>query len=327
MRPDSPRSGALIGSTLMASMRDRLRPTLGLFKQTAVDWDDDNAARLAAALSYYAAISIAPLLLVVIAVAGFAFGEDAARGAIMEQLGGLIGTDSAATVQSMIEGADRPRVGVLATIVGVVVLLFGASGVFGELQAAMNVIWDVQPKPGRGVWNFIRQRFLSLTMVLGVAFLLMVSLVVSTALGALGGLLEGHVPGVPMLWQLVGHAVSFVIITGLFAMIFKVLPDVKIRYRDVWLGATFTSALFVLGKLLVGIYIARADVASSYGAAGSVVVMLLWIYYSSQIFFFGAEFTQAYARLHGSRWEPTRNAMLVPKRQEHRHTVGDAAAH
>lgn len=284
-----------------------------LFRHTAKDWSDDNAARLAAALSFYAAISIAPLLLVVIAVAGFVFGEDAARGAIMSQLEGLIGIDSAATVQSMVESAAKPRTGAFATIVGIVVLLFGASGVFGELQSAMNAIWEVQPRPGRTIWELVRQRFLSLTMVFGVAFLLMISLVVSAGLAALGGLLVGRVPGAPMLWQLLGHGVSFLVITLLFAMIFKVLPDVKLRYRDVWIGALFTSALFLIGKLLVGLYISKADVATTYGAAGSVVVMLVWIYYSSQIFFFGAEFTQAFARLHGSHWEPTEGAMPVPE--------------
>lgn len=288
-----------------------MRQTGRLFKQTAKDFSDDDASRLAAALSFYAAISIAPLLLVVIAVAGFVFGEEAARGAIMGQLDGFIGPDSAATVESMIDGAARPRTGMLATVVGVGVLLFGASGVFGELQGAMNVVWEVQPKPGRTVWQLVRQRFLSLTMVFGTAFLLMVSLVVSTVLAVLGSVLIGTVPGAPALWFVLGHVVPFLVITLLFAMIFKVLPDVKIRFRDVWIGALFTSAMFLLGKLLVGMYIARADVATTYGAAGSVVVMLLWIYYSSQIFFFGAEFTQAYARMHGSRWEPIEGAMAI----------------
>jgi membrane protein len=308
----------------MPKLPPRLRSIVDLFTQTAKDWSDDNAARLAAALSFYAAISIAPLLLVVIATAGFVFGEDAARGAIMSQLDGLIGTDSAATVQSMVEGAAKPRTGVLATIVGIVVLLFGASGVFGELQSAMNAIWEVQPKPGRTIWQLVRQRFLSLTMVFGIAFLLMVSLVVSAALAALGTLFVDRVPGAPFVWQLVGHGVSFLVITLLFAMIFKVLPDVKIRFRDVWIGALVTSALFLLGKLLVNLYITKADVATTYGAAGSVVVMLVWIYYSSQIFFFGAEFTQAYARMHGSRWEPTAGAMPVPEVRPSRNA---AAAH
>lgn len=307
----------------MPKLPPLLRSTVDLFKHTAKDWSDDNAMRLAAALSFYAAISIAPLLLVVIAVVGVVFGEDAARGAIMMQLDGLIGTDSAATVQSMVESAAKPRSGAFATIVGIVVLLFGASGVFGELQSAMNAIWEVQPKPGRTIWQLAHQRFLSLTMVFGIAFLLMISLVVSAALAAIGGLFVDRIPGAPMLWQLVGHGVSFLVITLLFAMIFKILPDVKIRFRDVWIGALFTSALFLLGKLLVGLYITKADIATTYGAAGSVVVMLVWIYYSSQIFFFGAEFTQAYARLHGSRWEPTDQAMPVPQLRPTRNAASE----
>ncbi|MBC8069234.1 MAG: YihY/virulence factor BrkB family protein [Deltaproteobacteria bacterium] len=291
----------------------RLRTAFGLIKQTAVDWSDDDASRLAASLAYYAAISIAPLVLVVIAVAGLVFGEEAARGAIMDQIGGLVGSESAATVESMVEGANKPRTGAIATIVGVAVLLFGASGVFGELQSAMNTIWEVTPKPGGGIWRFIRTRFLSLSMVFGVAFLLIISLVVSAGLTALGGVIAGFAPGAPAVWQVVAYLVSFVIVALLFAMIFKVLPDVKVRFRDVWLGALVTAGLFQLGKFLVGIYIARADVASSYGAAGSVLVMLLWIYYSAQIFFFGAEFTQAYAKLRGAPFEPTKNAVAAPR--------------
>jgi len=286
----------------------RWRRLLDLFKQTASDWQEDKASRLAAALAYYTALSIAPLLVIVIAIAGLVFGADAARGAIMDQLGGLVGSESAATIQSMVESAARPRTGVLATIFGVIVLLFGATGVFGELQESMNTIWEVQPKPGRGLWTFIRQRFLSLSMVVGIAFLLLVALVVNAGLAALGSRLNEVVPGMPIVWQVVGWVVTFLVISGLFAMIFKVLPDVKIRFRDVWIGAMITAAFFMVGKLLLGLYIAKADVASSYGAAGSVVVMLLWIYYSAQIFFFGAEFTQAYARMHGSRMEPTKYA-------------------
>lgn len=278
-------------------MKRRLRGVLDLFVQAAKDWDADDASRLAASLAFYAAISIAPLLLIVIAVAGAVFGEDAARGAIAEQLGGVLGLEGAATVQSMVEGAAKPRSGLLATVVGVGVLLFGATGVFGELQTSMNAIWNVPPRPGAGVVDFLRRRFVSLSMVFGVAFLLMVSLVLSAALSALGGIV-GWVPGAPLLWRLMGEGVSFLVVTALFAMIFKVLPDTTIRFRDVWLGAAFTTALFLLGKLGVGLYLSHADVASSYGAAGSVVVMLLWVYYSAQIFFFGAEFTHAHARTH-----------------------------
>ncbi|MBC8070269.1 MAG: YihY/virulence factor BrkB family protein [Deltaproteobacteria bacterium] len=282
---------------------------IDLLKRTVSDWQHDDTGRMAASLAYYAAISIAPLLIVVIAVAGWVFGEDAARGAVMDQLGGVLGNDSAATVESMIAGADKPRTGLIATAMGIAVLLFGATGVFVELQSSMNAIWDVEPKPGGGPMAFIRHRVLSLAMVLGIAFLLLISLALSAGLTALGSALEPYIPGAPIVWELVMFGASFLIITLLFGMIFKVLPDVNVRYRDVWIGAAFTAALFVLGKFLVGIYLKQADVATSYGAAGSVVVMLLWVYYSAHIFFFGAEFTQAYAHLHGSRWEPTRDAI------------------
>lgn len=294
-----------------SAMAKRLRTAIDLLERTASAWSDDDASRMAASLAYYAAISIAPLLLVVIAVAGLVFGEEAARGAIMDQLGGFVGWDSAKTVESMIDSANKPRTGVFAAIVGGAILLFGASGVFGELQSSMNAIWNIAPKPGRSFWSFLRHRFVSLSMVFGVAFLLIVSLVVNAGLTALGGLVANILPGTPVVWELVGYGATFVIIALLFAMIFMVLPDAKVRFRDVWLGATVTAALFQLGKFLVGLYIARADVASSYGAAGSVVVMLLWIYYSAQIFFFGAEFTQVYARFRGSRIEPTKDAVLA----------------
>jgi membrane protein len=292
-----------------------MQKLIEVLKRTAGDWRHDDTGRMAASLAYYAAISIAPLLVVVIAAAGSVFGEDAARGAIMDQLDGILGRDGAATVESMIAGADKPRTGLIATAMGIGVLLFGSTGVFMELQSSMNAIWDVAPKPGGGVMAFVRHRALSLAMVLGIAFLLLVSLALSAGLTALGSALDPYIPGAPIVWKLVMFGASFLIITMLFGMIFKVLPDVNIRFRDVWIGAAFTAALFVLGKFLVGIYLEQADVATSYGAAGSVVVMLLWVYYSAHIFFFGAEFTQAYAHLHGSSWEPTRDAVPAQHRK------------
>ena len=310
--------------------RSRFRSVVDLFRQTAQDWSEDKCSRLAAGLAYYTALSIAPLLVVAIAVAGLVFGADAARGAIMDQRGGVVGSDSAATIESMIDSANKPRTGVLATIFGILVLLFGATGVFIELQDSMNTIWEVQPKPGRGIWKIIRQRFLSLGMVFGIAFLLLVSLVVNAGLAALSDAIGALMPGLPIVWQALTMLLTFAVVMLLFAMIFKVLPDVKIPFRDVWIGAAFTAVLFIVGKLLLGLYISRADLASSYGAAGSVVVLLLWIYYSAQIFFFGAEFTQAYAHRHGSRLEPTKNAMPVTQEaraQQGLGTGGAAAAH
>jgi membrane protein len=293
----------------------RFRELGDLLKHTASDWKEDKAARLAAALAYYTAISIAPLLVVIIAIAGMVLGEEAARGAILGELGGLVGHESAQTVESMIAAANRPRSGALATAFGIGVLIFGASGVFKELQDSLNTIWEVKPKPGQGLRAFIRKRFLSISMVFGTAFLLLVSLVVSTALSALGRVVERFLPGAPIIWQILGNLVSFGIVTLLFAMIFKFLPDVKIQFRDVWIGAVVTALLFMFGKFLLGLYLSRSSVTTGYGAAGSIVAMLLWVYYSAQIFFFGAEFTQAYARRYGSRIEPDEHATAVTEEE------------
>jgi membrane protein len=200
---------------------------------------------------------------------------------------------------------------VLGTIVGIVVLLFGASGVFGELQDSLNTIWEVAPRPGRGIWGVIKDRFFSFTMVLGVAFLLLVSLVVSTALAALGHWLSNSIAGVEWLWQILNFLISLAMIALLFALLFKVVPDVKIRWRDVWIGASVTAVLFTIGKLLIGLYVGKAGVASPYGAAGSLVVIVVWVFYSAHILFVGAEFTQVYARAFGSPLEPARGAVAV----------------
>jgi len=272
-----------------------------LVRYTVKEWKEDDAARHAAALAYYTALSIAPLLLIAIWIAGLVFGADAARGRILGEIGAVTGHDAAEGVEALVESANRPHSGLVASVLGVAVLLFGASGVFGELKQSLNSIWEVEEGQRRGVLQLIRERFLSLTMVLGVAFLLLVSLVVSAALASMSAALQGRIPGGPMVWQAVSFGVSFVLITLLFALIFKVLPDADVRWRDVWIGALTTAVLFIIGKFLLALYIEKADVAGKYGAAGSLVALLIWIYYSAQIFFFGAEFTQAYARLHGSR--------------------------
>jgi len=281
------------------------------------DWKEDKAARLAAALSFYTALSIAPLLVIVIAIAGLGFGQEAARGQIMDELQGVLGAESARTVNSMIEGANKPRSGIVATVFGVAVLLFGASGVFAELQGALNSIWEVKPKPGRGFWAVVRERFLSFAMVVVLAFLLLVALVVNSVLSLLGNWMAGALPGGAALWQGVTLFVSLGIATLTFVLIFKFLPDVKIAWRDVWIGGFVTALLFTLGKFAISLYMGRAGVASTYGAAGSVMVLLLWVYYSSQILFFGAEITQVYARMYGSRIVAARGAVPLE-------TAGDA---
>ncbi|MBG1266641.1 YihY/virulence factor BrkB family protein [Nostoc sp. WHI] len=280
-----------------------------LFQETFKEWSEDKASRLAAALAYYTIFSIAPLLIIVIAIAGAVFGEEAARGQIVGQIQGLVGKDGAQFIQTAITNANKPQTGAIASIISVVVLLLGATGLFTELQDALNTIWEVKPKPGRGVTNMIRLRFLSFAMVIGIGFLLLVSLVISTALSALVTYFSSLLPGVDFLWQIISFIVSFAITTLLFGLIFKVLPDVKIAWSDVLVGAILTSFLFSIGRFLLGQYLGNGSFGSAYGAAGSLVVILAWVNYAAQILFFGAEFTQVYARRHGSGITPNKNAM------------------
>jgi membrane protein len=273
---------------------------LALFKQTIMEFSADKVPRLGAALAYYTIFSLAPLLLIVIAIAGIVFGHDAAQNKIFEQLRGVLGATTAEGVQEMVKNAAKPKSGTVATILGVATLLLGASGVFGQLKDALNTIWDVKPKEGRGVMAMVKDRFLSFAMVLGLGFLLLVSLVIDTAIAAMGKYAGDHLPGGAALWHIVELAFSFVVIAVLMAGIFRLLPDLKIEWRDVWFGAAVTSLLFVIGKFALGIYFAKSAVGSSFGAAGSLVLVLLWVYYSAQILLFGAEFTQVFARSHGS---------------------------
>ena len=288
-----------------------------LIKETASDWSEDSAARFAAALAYYTLLSIAPLIVLAVAIAGLAFDQDAARGQIAEQIGAVVGTQAGQAVEAIASNASTPEAGVWSSVIGVVVLLFGASGVFGELQASLNAIWEVEPKKGRGIVGMIKDRFFSFTMVLGVAFLLLVSLVISTAVAALGSYFERALPGGEALWILLNAVLSLAVITVLFALIFKVVPDAEIRWRDVWIGALVTALLFTLGKLLIGLYLGKSTFASSYGAAGSVVALVVWVYYTTQVVFLGAEFTQAYARRFGSRIVPSENAEPAERDAKH----------
>lgn len=266
--------------------------------------------RLSAALAYYSIFSIAPLLIIVISLAGFFLGEDAVRQQIQKELEQNIGPQGTQAILSML-GAHQQGASLLATAVGLFVLLFGASGVFGQLQDSLNVIWGVQARPGKGLWHFIKTRFLSFAMVLGIGFLLLVSMVISAILSALTGVL-GNIFPMPGFWApLIDFIASFAVTTLLFAMIFKVLPDVRVRWREVGMGAVVTSLLFNLGKHLLALYLGRAGVSSSYGAAGSAVVVLLWVYYSSVILFFGAEFTKVYARAMGSKIVPAPGAVAI----------------
>ncbi len=279
-----------------------MRAVWPLLRETYTEWTADGAPRLAAALAYYTAFSIGPLLILIIAVAGALFGDEAVRGQVAAQMDGLIGSDGARMLEEMIENAAAERSGILATTVSVAALILGATGVFGELQAMMNTIWDVErPATAGGIAAMLRTRLLSFGMILGIAFLLLVSLVVSAVIAAASGWSRALLPGMDALWHLVDIAVSLGVTTALFAMIFKFLPDAAIAWRDVVSGAFLTAVLFTLGKLAIGFYLGRSSVASVYGAAGSLAVLLVWIYYAAQILFFGAELTQVYANRHGTR--------------------------
>lgn len=286
-----------------------LRGAWSVAKETANDWLEDEASRLAASLAFYTLLSLAPLVIIAVAIAGLALGDDAARGQIADELGRVVGPHAAEGIQSVVANARRPSSGVVGTLLGAITLLVGASGVFGELHLSLNRIWEVQAKSGRGVLGEVKDRFLSFTMVLGVAFLLLVSLVLSTVLSALGRSVASALPGGELVWQLLSFGFSFALVTGLFALIYKYVPDVRILWRDVWAGALMTALLFSAGKSLLGIYLGKASVGSSYGAAGSLVVLVVWVYYSAQILFLGAELTQVWARRHGREIQPNDKAV------------------
>ena len=278
-----------------------LRSWYALARESVSAWSDDYAPSMGAALSYYTLFSVAPLLLIAISVAGLAFGEDAARGEIFDQLRGLMGDQGADAIERLLANVNRPAAGGLAAAVGVAILLIGASSVFSELQNDLDRIWRVPLERKSGWWNLLRTRLLSFGMVLGMAFLLIVSLIVSAALAALGKWWAPFFAG----WEVSAHiadlALSFGLMSVMFAAIYKIMPRVHVAWRDVWIGAGVTAALFAAGKFAIGLYLGRSSVASAFGAAGSLVVVMVWVYYSAQIFLLGAEFTRVYAHTQGSK--------------------------
>jgi membrane protein len=283
-----------------------------LLKTTASDFMEDEALSRGAAIAYYTVFSIAPVLVIVIAIAGLAFGQDAAEGAIVGQLQGLMGEQAASTIQSAVRSASGQKAGAWATAIGIITLIVTASGVFTEMQTSLNVIWKAQPKDS-AVSRLVKARIASLGLVMALGFLLLVSLVISAALKAMGTLMSGLLPGWQIVAQILSLVISFVLISVLFAAIYKVLPDKKIDWKDVAIGAVATALLFTIGKTLISLYIGSSSVASSYGAAGALAVLLLWIYYSAQIFLFGAEFTKVYAETHGSHaFDSARKAENAP---------------
>ncbi len=283
-----------------------------LFKQAATEWIDQDLSRLGAALAFHTLFAIAPLFVIVLAIAGIWFGEEAARRELFSQVSGLVGSEGGEAIQAIVSAAREPKSGAWATLIAVATLLVGATGVFVQLQDALNSIWGVRRKPGRGLRNFIKDRILSFALIVGIGFLLLVSLILSTILAALDKFIVGLLPAHEVIWQGINFVVSFGVITLLFAMIFKVLPDARILWRDVWLGAMLTAFLFNLGKLLFGLYLGRSGVASAYGAAGSLVIVLLWVYFSAQILFFGAKFTQVFSMQWGSHTQPASSATTAP---------------
>nr|WP_199305833.1 YihY/virulence factor BrkB family protein [Pseudanabaena sp. FACHB-2040] len=285
------------------------KQTWRLLKEAFQEWQQDKASRLAAALAYYTVFSLAPLLVLVIAIAGSVFGTDTARDQLVTQIQALVGSSGADVITDALENANEPGAnqGAIASAISIAVLMFGASGVFIELQNSLNTIWNIEPKPGQGVGSFVQKRLLSFSMILVIGFLLLVSLVLSTALAAFSGYLSQWIEGVGWILNTV---ISLGLITFLFAAIFKYLPDAHIVWKDVIIGAFITTLLFTLGKYLLGLYLGNASVGSTYGAAGSLIALLAWIYYSAQILFFGAEFTQVYARRFGSQIVPDKNAVV-----------------
>ncbi len=278
------------------------RDVLQLIKDAAVAWNSDSAMSMGAAIAYYTIFSIAPLLVIATAIAGFFFGREAAQGHIFAQAQGMVGEEAALALQGLVESASKPAEGVLATILGLVIMIFGATGVFAELQGAMDRIWQVpEEKQQGGLWYLIRRRLLTFGMVLGVAFLLLVSLLVSAMIAALETLWNPYLGGTGIILQFLNFIVSLLIVTGLFMLIFKLLPRVAVAWGDVIVGAVATALLFNIGKLLIGLYIGKSGVVSGFGAAGSLVAMLLWVYYSALVFLLGAEFTWVYAKKYGSK--------------------------
>ena len=287
--------------------------SISLLKQTFSEWLDDKVPQLGAALAYYTVFSLAPLILLLLAIVGFLFRNDPAGAwqKVTEQMSYFLDKSAIDVVQGIAQKASQPNKGVLATSIGILLALFGASGVFGQLQDALNTIWGVKTKPGVGIMGFIRSRFLSFAMVAGVCFLLLVSLVLESLLKSLSHYVQAMLPGGIVIALVVYSIFDLGVVVLLFASIFKFLPDVKIQWRDVWIGALMTAIFFAIGKWALGLYLGSGTAASAYGAASSLITLLLWIYYSSQILLFGAEFTQVYAARAGRAFVPDKYAVRV----------------
>jgi membrane protein len=296
-------------------MGSRFKQYWSVSKAAASQWSKDRAPRLGAALAYYTTFSMVPLLIVIIGIIGLVFGEETAQSAIIDQIRNLVGPQSADAIKEMLHRADQPSSGIFSTIIATVTLLVGAAGFFNQLKDALNTVWGIEPKGGRGIWGFLKENFLSFATVVGSAFLLLVSLIVSTALSAFGKWFGSFLLLPEVVLQSINILLSLLVITGLFALIFKVLPDARIAWSDVWVGAGLTAVLFTIGKFAIGLYLGKSDVGSAYGAAGSLVIVLVWVYYSVQILLYGAEFTEVYASHFGKDIQPTEDARRSKAKQ------------
>lgn len=284
-------------------------PPIGkILHTTFQQWFNDNVSQMAAALAFYTAVSTAPLVVIVVAIAGFFYSERAAEGELIQQMKHIMGSEGAKFIEIVVENANQPTTGSIASLLSIGVLLWGATNVFAQLQFSLNTIWHVEPHPERGIIGFVRDRLLSFGMVLGIGFLLLVSLIFSAILSALINSFSYLLPGITWLWPLINFLISFLVITALFALILKLLPDVHSAWRDIWIGAVATALLFTLGQFALSLYLGTQG--SAYGIAGSLVAYLLWIFYSAQILFIGAEFTQVYASRYGQGYRPNSYAVL-----------------
>jgi membrane protein len=304
-----------------------LKQLWDLIRKSVEAWVDDYAPSMGAALAYYTLFSIAPLLIIAIAVAGLIFGQEAARGEIVAQIQGLIGREGAIAVQGLLKSTSEPAQNIFATVVSIITLVIGATSVFGELQSDLDRIWRV-PAPAKvnGIWTLLRSRLLSIGLVLALGFLLLVSLVVSAAIAAFGKWSNGFFEGWETFLYALNYSISFAVTTSLFAMLYKLMPRARIAWRDVWVGAAVTAFLFEVGKFLIGLYLGKTSVASGFGAAGSLVSLLVWVYFSAQIFLLGAEFTWVYSHEFGSKAAQTgqESASAVPSRSGGAAAVVDA---
>lgn len=303
------------------------REAWAMLRDAGSCWVEHKAPQLGAALAFYSVLSVAPLVMIAVAVAALVFGEEVAREQLLNQVNDLMGSEGAAAIREMLSHARQTQEGTAATVLGVMTLFAGAAGVFGQLQDAMNTIWEVPPKTAGSIWSMLRSRFLSFTMVLGVGFLLLVSLLLSAMIAAAGSYVSGRIPALEPLWQAADGVVTLMIVTLLFAMIFKFLPDASVAWRDVWVGALVTAVLFTFGKMLIGLYLGKTGLSSAYGTAGSLVVLVVWIYYSAQILFFGAELTQVYARRRGAMSRTALPSTAGEKQEVHPAPWGDSPDH